>query len=76
MTTGPFGINYIALAGLASAAPDARPDARSDAINRAVVRLREAGHSVRPADGVPGLWEVSGYPELTTGQLLDVAGKL
>lgn len=28
-----------------------------------------------PAD-IPGLWCVPGYPELTTGQLLDAAGRV
>lgn len=29
-----------------------------------------------PADGpIPGLWNVPGYPELTTGQLLQIAAE-
>jgi len=41
-------------------------------VNAAVIKLRQSGHRVAPSD-IPGLWEVSGYPELTTGQLLSIA---
>ena len=42
------------------------------AVNLAIESLRRSGHSVEPAD-IPGLWNVSGYPELTTAQLLAVS---
>ena len=55
---------------------DWRQDNRLDiglAVNRKVEELRQRGFSVRPAPGpIPGLWEVSGHPELTTGQLLNL----
>lgn len=36
--------------------------------------LQELGAT--PAEGpIPGLWNVPGYPELTTNQLLDLMGK-
>lgn len=41
-------------------------------VNNAVIKLWERGHRVAPST-IPGLWDVSGYPELTTGQLLDIA---
>lgn len=44
-------------------------------LNIAVNKLRERGHSVSPADGVPGLFNVSGVGELTIGQLMDLASK-
>jgi hypothetical protein len=38
--------------------------------------LERAGHRVTPAGGVPGLWNVEGIGnDLTTAQLLEVAGK-
>lgn len=44
----------------------------SSPVNEAVIKLLLRGHSVSPST-IPGLWNVSGYPELTSGQLLDVA---
>lgn len=46
--------------------------AASSPLNDAVNELRRRGHSVSPAD-IPGLWDVSGHPELTSGQLLSLA---
>lgn len=47
-------------------------DERSAAVNNKVEELRQRGFDVAPADGVPGLWRVSGHPELTTNQLLSL----
>ena len=41
-----------------------------NAIMQAALRI-----GATPAD-IPGLWNAPGYPELTTGQLLDIASKL
>jgi hypothetical protein len=38
---------------------------------RAIMALRERGHIVEAAD-IPGLWNVSGYPELTTNQVINI----
>ena len=47
-----------------------RPWLRQEmAVNSAAGRL-----GATPAD-VPGLWNLPGYPELTTGQLLEVASR-
>lgn len=36
--------------------------------------LDEAGHTVTPADGIPGLWNVEGLArDVTTNQLCDLA---
>lgn len=42
---------------------------RMDALNAGVIELRRRGHSVSPAEGVPGLWDVSGMGELTINQV-------
>lgn len=42
-------------------------------LNEAVIELRRRGHSVGPADGVPGLFDVSGAGELTIAQVIDLA---
>ena len=53
--------------------PPLYPVGNSDAVNAKVIELRRRGFSVRPAEGpIPGLWEVSGHPELTTNQLLSL----
>lgn len=44
-----------------------------DQLNAGVFELRRRGHSVRPAECVPGLWDVSGLGELTTGQVKSFA---
>lgn len=44
-----------------------------DALNAGVIELRRRGHSVRPAEGIPGLWEVGGMGELTTNQVRSFA---
>lgn len=52
--------------------PDHQQENIVSPTNLAVIELRKRGHSVGPAD-IAGLWNVSGYPELTTGQLISVA---
>jgi hypothetical protein len=47
-----------------------RPDPRSP-LEQAIAALKSRGCDVQPAD-IPGLWSVSGYPELTTGQVINV----
>lgn len=43
-------------------------------ITVATLELRNAGHDVQPAEGVPGLWNVQGLAyDITSGQLLDLA---
>lgn len=44
---------------------------------RAASPITEAAERIgaRPSD-IPGLWTAPGYPELTTGQLMSVAGRL
>lgn len=38
--------------------------------------LERAGHPVTPVGDIPGLWNVNGIgSDLTTGQVLDVAGR-
>lgn len=46
---------------------------RPSPLNEAVIELRRRGLSVAPADGVPGLWNVTGHPELTTNQVINLA---
>jgi len=38
--------------------------------------LKDAGHEVTPADGVPGLWDIAGIArDVTTGQLIAIANE-
>jgi hypothetical protein len=61
------------LTGSIPAAPVPYYGPGPSALNAKVVELRGRGLSVRPAPGpIPGLWEVSGHPELTTAQLLSL----
>jgi hypothetical protein len=73
---GILGFDIFGTGNLFGEAPQFVADPRPVAVNGAVSKLRAYGHSVAPAEGVPGLWDVSGHHELTTGQLLDVASKL
>jgi hypothetical protein len=53
---------------------DSMPSLRGSPVLEAVRRLEAAGKSVGFSGDIPGLFRIDG--ELTTGQLLDVAGKL
>jgi hypothetical protein len=47
-----------------------------NAITLAVIQLANAGYKVRPAEGIPGLFDVDlplGGRDITVNQLLDVA---
>lgn len=44
-----------------------------DLLNAGVIELRRRGHSFRPSDGIPGLWDVGGMGELTTAQVKSYA---
>jgi hypothetical protein len=39
-------------------------------------QLKDAGHEVTPADGIPGLWDIAGIArDVTTGQLMAIANE-
>lgn len=40
-----------------------------------IIRAAASSLGAVPAD-IPGLWNVPGHPELTTGQLLDLFGRM
>jgi hypothetical protein len=71
-TIGNLGANLLTGAGIFS-----EPELpwTPSPLNIAVNKLRERGHSVSPADGVPGLFDVSGVGELTIGQVIDLANR-
>lgn len=75
VTTGVGLLSGSHLRGL-QAEPPYWSDSRhylSMAINAKVNELRQRGLRVAPANGpIGGLWEVSGHPELTTAQLLNL----
>lgn len=63
-------IAFDAFAQAAALAIQYAGEPRERVISRAASAL-----SARPSD-IPGLWIVHGYPELTTGQLIDVAARI
>lgn len=70
-------MDWLTIAGnvLFSAMPEQSMPPRNSPLNEAVTELRRRGLSVGPADGVPGLWSVTGHPELTTNQVIDLAAR-
>ena len=68
-------MDWFATAGnvLFGAMPEQSLPSHHSPLNEAVTELRRRGLSVAPAEDVPGLWNVSGHPELTTNQRWAVA---